>query len=113
MVRRRKSPKIKLIKRIKKGDVIEVQVSQKYPSSTGLGVFPDSEEFIRKEPAVYLNEMKALYNNKLVGSLLMSAAMSPNPRISFPLKVDKPGVLKVIFKSNQGETFESTKTINF
>ncbi|MDH5639515.1 MAG: thiosulfate oxidation carrier complex protein SoxZ [Nitrospinota bacterium] len=110
---RRKSPKIKIVNKIKKGDVLEVQVSQKYPSSTGLGLFPDSEEFIRKEPAIYLNKMTAYYNGKEVGSLDMSSAISANPRISFPLKVDKPGTLKVVFTSNEGEEFESTKEIEF
>ncbi len=110
---RKTSPKIKLVKRIKKGDVIEVQVSQKFESKTGLGLFPDSEEFLRKEPAVYLNEMKAYYNGKVIGSMSMSSAVSANPRISFPLQVDEPGTLKVVFTSNTGETFESTKDIKF
>ena len=110
---RKKKPKIKLIKRIKKGDIIEVQVSQKYNSTTGLGFFPDSEYFIRAEPADYLKEMTAFYNDKEVGSFMMSAAISANPRISFPLKVDEPGVLKVIFTTNGGEIFESSKKISF
>lgn len=110
---RKKKPRIKLAKKIQKGDILEVRVKQKYPSDTGLGLFPDSDEFIRKEPAVYLKKMTAYFNGKVVGEMLMSAAVSANPRISFPLRVDMPGELKVVFESNKGEKFEETKTIRF
>jgi len=110
---RKKNPKIKVINQIKKGDILEIQVQHRYPSITGLATIGDSDDFMRKEAAVYLKEMKATYNGKEVGTFLMSSAVSANPRISFPLKVDEPGMLKVSFESNTGEKFEAEKEIKF
>lgn len=107
-----KKPRLKLITKIKKGDIIEVQVQQKYPSITGLATIGDSDDFMRKEPAVYLKEMTAYFNEEVVGTFLMSSAISANPRITFPLRVDKSGTLKVVFKSNGVDVFESTKEIS-
>ena len=108
---RKKAPKIKLPRKIEKGQVIEVQVYQKYPSTTGLGLIGDSDDFYRKEPPVFLKEMKATFEGEEVGTFLMTSAISPNPKITFPLKVEKAGTLKIVFQSNLGETFESSKKI--
>lgn len=111
MARKIRPPKIRIPKKIKRGDIIVVKVQAKYPSLTGLGTIGDTDEFMRKEPAVYLREMKVSYNGKEVSTFMMSSAVSENPRIEFSLKVDEPGILKVVFESNKGETFETSKEI--
>ncbi len=61
MARKKKPPKIKLPRKIKKGDIINVAVQPKYPSITGLATIGDTDDFYRKEPAVYLKEMEVFY----------------------------------------------------
>ncbi|HJN02677.1 MAG: thiosulfate oxidation carrier complex protein SoxZ [Nitrospinota bacterium] len=113
MARKKKPPKIKLPRKIKKGDIINVAVQPKYPSITGLATIGDTDDFYRKEPAVYLKEMEVFYGKEKVCTFLMSSAVSQNPRIEFPLKADKEATLKVVFQSNQNETFKASKEIKF
>ncbi len=113
MARKIKPPKIKLPRKIKKGDIINVAVQPKYSSLTGLATIGDTDDFYRKEPAVYLKEMEVFYGKEKVCTFLMSSAISPNPRIEFPLKADQEATLKVVFQSNQNETFKSSKEIKF
>lgn len=108
---RKKTPKIKFPKKIKRGDIIEISVQQKYDSKTGLGLFPDTDEFIRKEPPVYLRSMVATLDGVEVGRMNMTVGCSPNPRITFPLKAEKSGMLKVEFQSNQDEIFTAEKEL--
>lgn len=113
MAKKIKPPKIKLPRKIKKGDIINVAVQPKYPSLTGLATIGDTDDFYRKEPAVYLNEMEVFYGNEKVCTFLMSSAVSPNPRIEFPLKIDKEATLKIVLQSNKDEIFEASKEIKF
>ncbi len=108
-----KPPRIRIPKKIKRGDIIDVKVQARYPSITGLGTIGDTDDFMRKEPAVYLKEMIVTYKGREVSTFIMSSAVSENPRIEFSLKIDEPGSLKVVFKSNKGETFEAAKQIKF
>jgi len=109
--KKRKPPIIRFPKSIKKGEVITVRVQGKYPSITGLSTIGDTDEFMRKEPAVYLNEMQVTFNDKEVCTFVMSSAVSEDPRIEFPLKVEQSGTIKVRFETNKGEVFESTEEI--
>ncbi len=111
MARKKKSFKIKLVKKIKKGDVVDIRVQPKYPSTTGLGTIGDSDDFYRKEEAVFLKEMRVFFKGKEVSTFIMSSAISPNPRIEFPFKVMESGTLKVVFESTKGEKFTATKSI--
>ena len=111
MSRKIRPPKIRLPRNIKRGDIINVKVQARYPSITGLGTIGDTDDFMRKEPARYLREMKVIYNGTEISTFMMSSAVSENPRIEFSMKVDEPGTLKVLFESNKGETFEASKKI--
>jgi hypothetical protein len=109
--KKRKPPIIRFPKSIKKGEIINVRVQAKYPSITGLSTIGDTDEFMRKEPAVYLSEMKVTFGGKEVCTFIMSSAVSEDPRIEFPLKVENSGTLTVRFETNKGEVFESTEEI--
>jgi hypothetical protein len=111
MARKIRPPKIRLPRKIRLGDVIVIKVQARYPSITGLGTIGDTDDFMRKEPARYLREMKVIYNGTEISTFMMSSAVSENPRIEFSMKVDAPGTLKVLFESNKGETFEAVKEI--
>ncbi len=113
MARKMKPPKIRLPRKIKKGEIINVAVQPKFPSLTGLSTIEDTDDFYRKEPAVYLKEMEVFYGKESVCTFLMSSAVSPNPRIEFSLKTDKEAMLKIVFQSNQNETFKASKEIKF
>jgi hypothetical protein len=113
VARKIKPPRIKIPRKIKKGDIINVAVQPKYPSLTGLATIGDTDDFYRKEPAVYLKEMEVFYGTEKVCAFLMSSAVSPNPRIEFPLKTDKEATLKIVFQSNKDETFSASKEIKF
>lgn len=112
-MRRLKSPKIKLPRKISKGNIIKVGIRAKFPSITGLATIGDTDDFYRKEPPLYLKEMLVFYENKKVCEFLMSSSVSPNPRIEFSLKVEKEATLKIVFQSNRGEKLEASKDVKF
>ena len=112
-MRRFKPPKIKLPRKISQGDIIKIAVHVKYPSITGLATIGDTDDFYRKEPPQYLKKMLVFYGGNKVCEFLMSASVSPNPKIEFPLKVEKEASLKIVFRSNRGEKLETSKDVKF
>jgi hypothetical protein len=46
-----------------------------------------------------------------VSEFAMTSAVSPNPLIRFPLKIEGPGTLRVVFKNSENQQWEAVHTI--
>jgi len=92
--------RILLPKRYKKGDVIEVRIKVKYPSTTGLK-FVEGKFVPAEKPADYLDDVKVYYGDTLISHFDLTAATSPNPLFRIKVLVDKEAPLKVVVTLNE------------
>lgn len=108
------TPKMRLPRKIKKGEIIEVRVKIRYPSITGLKVVDEEKQiFARDKDAVYLRKMDVTYGGKTILDYQMTSATSPDPLIRFKMKADKEGPLKIVFTNIRDEQSEVEKNIKF
>ncbi len=108
------TPKIRLPKKIKAGEIFEVRVKIRFASYTGLKAVDEEKGiFGRDKPAVYLNKMDVFFNGKIITEYQMTSATSPDPLIRFKMKTDKEGELKIVFTNSYEESKEVTKNIKF
>ncbi len=106
--------KMKLPRKIKQGDLIEVRATIRYPSTTGLKVV-DEEKMIfgRDKPPVYLKLMEVFYGGERVTYFQMTSATSPDPLIRFKIKADKEAPIKIVFTNHKDESAEIEKKLKF
>ena len=106
-----KNPRIRVQRKIKQDQLIEVRVKVSHNSSTGLG-FEDGKYF-RKEPAYFIKLMEVFYGDESVSRYEMTAATSPNPLIRFKLRADKEAPLRVVLTNSDGVTKEASTQVKF
>ena len=107
-------PKMRLPRKIKRGEIIEVRVKIRYPSITGLKVVDEEKQiFARDKEAVYLKKMEVIYGDQTIMEYQMTSATSPDPLIRFKMKADKEAPLKIIFTNIMDEHSEVTGNIKF
>lgn len=108
------SPKIRLPKKIKAGELIEVRVKIRFASFTGLKVVDEEKGiFGRDKPAVFLKKMDVFYGGEIITEFLMTSATSPDPLIRFKMKADKEAELKIVFMNSYEESKEVVKNVKF
>lgn len=106
--------KMRLPKKIKRGEIIEVRARAKYPSTTGLKMLDEKENtFKRDKPAIYLKKMDVIYGGKTITEYFMTSATSPDPLIRFKMRADKEAPLKIVFTNSSDEVRETTKDVKF
>ena len=115
MAKKIRPPRMRMARRIKKGDIIKIKVKFNHPSFTGLGrADPDSEpSFNRANPVTFIRNMLVYYDDELVTRFRMSSAISDDPLFSFKLRADKEAPVKVVFVDNNGKRWETSKKIKF
>ncbi len=107
-------PKMRLPRKIKQGEIIEVRVKIRFASFTGLKIVDEEKQtFARDKPAVYLKKMDVIYGGETITEYFMTSATSPDPLIRFKMKADKAAPLKIVFTNSLGEQSEITENIKF
>nr|CRH05355.1 putative sulfur oxidation protein (soxZ) [Candidatus Magnetococcus massalia] len=100
--------KIKVPRKISKGQVVEVKAMVRHPMETGNR---KNKKTGQKIPAHYIEDVEATFNGASVFSAKWGAAVSKNPFLSFFLKVDQAGELKITWKDNKGGVYSATKKV--
>jgi hypothetical protein len=109
-----KAPKMRLPKKIKAGDIIEVRVKIRHASITGLKAVDEEKGiFERDKPAIYLKKMDVIYDGQIITEYFMTSATSPDPLIRFKMRADKEAPLKIVFTNSFEDQSEVTKNIKF
>lgn len=105
-----KPPRMRIGRRIKKGETFKVKVRFEHPSFTGLGqVEPETNPmFNRAVPVTFLRNMLVYYGDDLVSRFSMTSAIADNPLFTFKLKATKEAPVKVVFIDNHGERWEAS-----
>lgn len=93
----------------KPGEVVTIRVLVTHPMETLS--FRDGKPVEKKYNFIYKAE--ATYNGKKVFEAETTQAVSQNPLLAFPVKINAPGVVKVTFYDTMGKTYEAQAEIKF
>ena len=106
--------RLRLPRRIMKGEVIRVQAKVRHPSRTGLRML-DEHRFAPDpdNPAVYIRLLEVFYGGTKVAWYEMSSALSDDPIVTCPLKATSEAPVRVVFTSSEGKTYEAVASLRF
>lgn len=103
------NPMLRLPASVRPGEIVEVRAKIDHQSYTGL--IEKGGKIVRERPEFYLKTMTVYLGSKKVSEFAMTSAVSPNPLIRFPLKIEGPGTLRVVFKNSENQQWEAVHTI--
>lgn len=103
------SPELRLPRAVKAGEPFEVRARVSHGSHTGLVL--RQGKFVRVLPEYYVRSMTVWLDDQRVSEFQMTAAVSPNPLIRFPLKVTRPATLRVQFTNSEGQRWDVSQAI--
>ncbi len=106
-----RKPRIRVPRRIKKDQLIEVRVKVGHNSSTGLKIVDG--KYVRGEKAYYLKDMQVFYGDTLLSRYEMTSATSPNPLIRFKMKASREAPLRVVMVNSDNVTKEAKTRVKF
>lgn len=101
--------RIRLPEKIKAGDVVTVRALVTHPME--IMAFKDGKPL--EKSYNFIHKVEAAYNGRKVFEATTTQAVSQNPFISFQVKVDAPGVVKILFHDTQGKIYEGQAEIKF
>ena len=95
-------------KKYKVGDTVKVDFIAIHPMATGMQKDKKTGKLI---PSKYINDVEFFFNDKSFTKMKIWEGVSTNPYFSVKMKITEPGVIKVVYKDNTGESGESKKKI--
>jgi len=99
-------PRVRVPKRAKKGDIIEIKTLIKHPMESGERRRKDGSRI----PRMIINKFEVTYNGVQVFLSDWHAAMSSNPFLTFHIVAQKSGMLNFKWTDDSGGVF--TKSAN-
>jgi len=90
------------------GDIVKIDFMAMHPMETGMRKDKDTGALI---PANYIDEVKFLFNDTVITKMVIWESLSVNPLFTVSFKVPSAGTLKVIAKTNNGQSVESSESI--
>jgi sulfur-oxidizing protein SoxY len=94
---------------VRPGEIVEVQVTVRHPSRTGLGL--RAGVFVQESEPFFIRELVAWYGAQPVSRFLLTPALSDNPLITFRLRLTRAEPVRVVLTNSRGERFEATHPI--
>jgi sulfur-oxidizing protein SoxZ len=101
--------RIRVPEKVKAGEVVTVRALVPHPMETMQ--FKDGKPVVKNYN--FIHKVEATYNGRKVFEASTTQAVSQNPFISFPVRVDAPGIVKITFHDTQGKTYEGEAAIKF
>lgn len=101
--------RIRVPEKVKPGEVVTVRALVSHPME--ILAFKGGKPVEKKYNFIY--KVEATYNGRKVFEAATTQAVSQNPFVSFPVKVDAPGVVKIVFYDTHGKTYEGQAEIKF
>jgi sulfur-oxidizing protein SoxZ len=102
--------RIRVPQNVKAGDLVTVRALVSHPMEV-MQFNKDGKPVEKKYNFIY--KIEATYNGKKVFEATTTQAVSQNPFISFPVKADAPGVVRVVFHDTYGKTYVGEAEIKF
>lgn len=97
--------------KIRRGEIIQVQMKLKHPSRTGLAL--QGATFLQAVDPFYLKEMEVFYGNHLVSRYEMTPAISDNPFITFTLRAMEESAIRIVLTNSRGQQFQAVQEVVF
>jgi sulfur-oxidizing protein SoxZ len=101
---------IRLPSTIRPGEVMRVRTLIIHPMEL---VQRDKQGKLIGKNYNFIHAMTVSFNGKEVLRSEMTQAVSQNPNFTFPLKVERPGKLTVVFADTNGKTYEGHAEVKF
>ncbi len=101
--------RMRVPEKVKAGEVVTVRALITHPME--IMAFKDGKPVEKNYD--FIHKVEATYNGKKVFEAVTSQAVSQNPFVSFQVKVDVPGVVRIQFFDTQGKTYEGQAEIKF
>ncbi len=95
--------------RIRRDELIHVQVKMRHPSRTGL-VFRDGG-FVQESEPLHLEKLEVHLGGERIGWFELTPALSDDPFITFTVLARRAATLAVVVTNSLGRTFEATQEI--
>jgi sulfur-oxidizing protein SoxY len=95
--------------RIRRDELIDVQLAIRHPNRTGLA-FRDGR-FIQQAEPFFLQSVEMFYGAERVSRFTMTPAISDDPFITFRFRPGREDLLKVVFTNSRGQRFEATHSV--
>lgn len=97
--------------KIRRGEIIQVQMKLKHPSRTGLAL--QGATFLQTAEPFYVEEMKVFYGDHLVSRYEMTPAISDNPFITFTLRAMEESTIRIVVTNSRGQRFQTAQEVVF
>jgi sulfur-oxidizing protein SoxZ len=101
-------PRIKMPETAAAGETIEIESIIAHPMESGQRADERTGELI---PRNIIEEFTARFNGKEVFRAKLYPAISANPYIAFPVRVEESGEFAFTWRDGNGETWEVTRSI--
>lgn len=101
--------RIRVPEKAKAGEVVTVRVLVTHPME--IIEFKDGKPVPKNYN--YIHRVEATFNGKKVFEAETTQAVSQNPLMAFPVKVNEPGTVRVTFHDTQGKTYTGEAQIKF
>jgi len=95
--------------RIRRDELIDVQVAIRHPSRTGLAL--RNGAFVQQAEPFHLARLEVFYGTERVSDFMLTSAVSDDPFITFRLRAGREEPLQVLFTNSRGQRFEATHPI--
>ena len=103
------NPRISLPRSVKAGDIVEVKTKVDHASDTGLVL--KSGRFVRSGPPFHVRQMLVYLDDAKISEFQMSAAISPDPLIRFPLKLSRSAMLRIVFVNTEAQRWQVSQAV--
>lgn len=100
-------PRIRVQNKAKKGEVVEVKTLITHPMESGQRKGADG----KLVPRLIVNSFSATYNGKPVLSAKLEPAISANPYLSFYVRVEESGALKLTWTDDEKQSWSAEAKI--
>ena len=105
-------PRMRIPRKIAKGDIIRVQVKIRHPIRTGLRFTPIGT-FVRGRAPFYIRLVEVFYGGELVTKLEPNSATSDDPLLGFHLRADKEAPIRIVFTNHRDDQSEVSRMVKF
>jgi len=101
-------PQVKLPETASPGDIIEIETLIAHPMETGQRVI---EETGKLAPRNIIEQFTARFNGQEIFRAKLYPAISANPYLAFPMRVEESGEFEFTWRDAKGKTWQVTRSI--